>query len=320
MTNHNVDRALRELARGQHALVSRAQARQLGLGRDALARRIRAGEWDLITPRVLRLAGANVTFDQRCMAAVLDAGPSAALSRHAAAYHWSLPGFPPGPIDVSRARLRSNRHSTLATIHEPRYLPGHHLTFVDGIPVTTVARTVFDLAGCVHPQRAERALDNALSRKLVALGAMRSVTIELLERGRTGSALMRLLLAERGAGYIPPASGLEARFLALFIQAGIEPPDKQVDLGGDEWIGRVDFVDRRWRIVYEVDSDMHHSSKLDRESDARRDVALRAAGYEVVRISEHDLRDRPEVVVASVKESRARAAAQPPSSGRQSVA
>lgn len=309
MTNRDIDEALRQLAGRQHALVSRGQARALGVRRDVLARRLRSGQWEPVGPRVLRLVGANATFAQRCMAAVLDAGPGAAVCRHAAAHLWGLPGFGAGDIDVSRPRLGSNRPSARATLHEPRYLPGHHLTVLDGVPVTTVGRTVFDLAGCSHPQRAERALDNALTRKLVALETMRGVAIELLEHGRTGSALVRRLLEERGAGYIPPASGLEARFLAVLVEAGIELPAKQVDLGAEAWIGRVDFVDRRRRVAYEVDSDLHHTSKLDREADARRDAALRAAGYTVLRISEHDLRDRPGTVVAAVRALLAGAAA-----------
>jgi hypothetical protein len=168
--------------------------------------------------------------------------------------------------------------------------------------VTTVARTVFDLAGCVHPSRAERALDNALSHKLVKLEAMRRVTIEMVARGRKGSALMRVLLTERGAGYIPPASGLEAEFLAVVVEAGLEIPECQVNLGGSvSWVGRVDFYYPRRRLVVEIDSDRHHTSKLDRESDARRDAALRAAGFRVLRITEHELRLRPWEVVTNVR-------------------
>ncbi|MGI9119141.1 MAG: hypothetical protein ACR2G7_03250 [Acidimicrobiales bacterium] len=100
------------------------------------------------------------------MAAVLDAGGGAVVSRLAAAHLWGLPGFEPGPVDVTRARRRARRPSSLANLHEPRYLPEHHRREVEGVPVTTVARTVFDLAGCVYPKRAERALDNALSHKL----------------------------------------------------------------------------------------------------------------------------------------------------------
>jgi hypothetical protein len=180
-------------------------------------------------------------------------------------------------------------------------LPPHHCTTVEGIPVTTVARTLFDLAGSLHPGRTERALDNALTRHLLTLEAMRETTVELREHGRSGSSLMWRLLRERGAGYVPPASGLEARFLTVLKQAGIEAPAGQVDLGGALWVGRVDHVFRRWRIVAEIDSELHHSSKLDRASDTRRDAALRVAGFDVLRFTDEQVREHRGDVVASVR-------------------
>ena len=129
---------------------------------------------------------------------------------------------------------------------------------------------------------------------------MRAVTVELLERGRTGSTPMRRLLLARGAGYIPPASWLEARFLAVLARAGIEAPECQVDVGGESWTGRVDHLFHRW-IVAEIDSELHHGSKLDRESDARRDDALPAAGFEVLRFTDEQVRERPDEVVTEVR-------------------
>ncbi len=113
----------------------------------------------------------------------------------------AVAGFEPGPIHVSRPRGRGGRASGLATVHEPRLLPPYHCQTLEDIPLTSVARTLFDLAGCVHPLRAERALDNALARGLVTLEALRRMGIELLEHGRTGSAPVRRLLADRGAGF-----------------------------------------------------------------------------------------------------------------------
>lgn len=292
---------MRLVAGQQHWVLSRAQARQAGVTRKALHSRSHGMGWEPVSPQVLRLLGSEATFEQRCMAGVLDAGSGAIASRGAAARLWGLPGFSSERVHVTRPRCSSSRSSPLALVHESRYLPSHHCTTRNGIPLTTVSRTVFDLAGCVHPLRAARALDNALTRKYVALEELRRVTIELLARGRTGSALMRELLGVRGAGYIPPASGLEASFLALLIAAGVELPECQVDLGDDGWIGRVDFYYRHLRLVIEIDSDIHHTAKLDTESDERRDRALRAAGFEVMRITEPELRDDPDGVVARVQ-------------------
>lgn len=291
---------MRRLAERQHGVVTRSQVRDLATSREALRARIGSPGWVETTPLVLTMAGAPLSFHRRCMIAVLDAGPGALVSHVTAAALWDLPGFGPSRIHVSRLRARSGRTAASAELHEPRLLPQHHGTTVHGVPVTTVARTLFDLAGDVYPARAERALDNALAHRMVSLEVLRATTIELLERGRTGSALMRRLLTDRGAGYIPPASGLEARFLALLAGAGVELPEGQVDLGDEIWVGRVDFFWRAARLVVEIDSDRYHTSALDRESDARRDTALRAAGFRVLRITEHRLREQPAEVVALV--------------------
>lgn len=292
---------MRMVAGGQHWVVTRAQARRAGATRKALRNRLKAMGWEPMSPQVLRLLGSMPTFEQHCMAAVLDSGLGAVASKETAARIWDLPGFRSSRVHVTQPRCASSRETRLGKVHESRYLPAHHCTVHNGIPVTTVARTIFDLAGSVHPHRAARALDNALTRKYVALEELRRVTIELLARGRTGSALIRELLESRGAGYIPPASGLEASFLALVVAAGIELPLCQVDLGDDGWVGRVDFYYRRLRLVIEIDSEIHHSSKLDVETDEQRDRALRAAGFEVMRVREAELRDHPDDVIARVR-------------------
>ena len=168
---------------------------------------------------------------------------------------------------------------------------------LEAIPITSPARTIFDLAGVLHPGRTERALDSALGRRLTTMAALHQVTANLSARGRPGSALMRRLLADRDLSYRAPESNLEARFESILEDAGVAVPLRQRDVGGQEWIGRVDYLDPQRKVVVEIDSDLHHTSILDDAADARRDAALTEAGYTVVRIREHDLWHRPEEVV-----------------------
>jgi len=107
---------------------------------------------------------------------------------------------------------------------------------------------------------------------------------------------MRALLRERVGDYIAPESGLEARALELIQAAGLPEPVRQLDVGdADGWVGRVDLAYPDRRMVIEVDSVLHHSTLVDRRTDEVRDRRLRAAGWMVVRITEHDL-GRPGVV------------------------
>ena len=292
-----LDVRLRALAERQHGVIARAQARDLGANRHHLRRRTESAEWVAVTGRVLRLVGAQRTFRQRAMAATLDAGSGAAVSHESAAALWRLPGFSGGLLQVCRAVGRSAHQSTLAELHRTCWLPEAHVRLLEWIPVTTPARTIFDLAGVLHPGRTERALDNALARRLTTVTGLLQVTEELARQGRPGSTLMRRFLADRAGAYVPPESNLEARFHAVARKAGLHSLVRQRDVGGDEWIGRVDFLDPQKRLIVEVDSDLHHSTPLDEAADARRDSAMAEAGYTVVRIKEHDLWHRPGEVV-----------------------
>ncbi|MBA2625491.1 MAG: hypothetical protein H0U89_07800 [Acidimicrobiia bacterium] len=171
MRSPEFDRALRQLAEGQHLVVSRGQALELGATGAMLARRVHAGEWRVVGRRCLVLSGAPETFELRCMVAVLDAGRGAAVSRLGAAALWGLPGFDePGEVEVTRSRDKPHERSRTVVAHEPLLFPLAHRSRARGVPVTTVARTIFDLAGFLHPHRVERALDNALAHKRTNLG------------------------------------------------------------------------------------------------------------------------------------------------------
>ena len=108
---------------------------------------------------------------------------------------------------------------------------------------------------------------------------------------------MRRLLADRAGAYVPPESNMEARFQVLARRAGVKTLVRQRDVSGDDWIGRVDFLDPEKRLVVEIDSDLHHTSLLDESADAQRDAALAEAGYTVVRIDEYDVWHRPQEVL-----------------------
>ncbi len=305
MSPMGIDDDLRVLAERQHGALSRVQARGLEVSPSGLRSRLAGPDWVAPTPRALRLAGAPRTDHQELMLAVLDAGPGAVVGHRAAAALWHLPGFAFGPIELVRQRGWSGRRSAMGRIRECRLLPRTHCTERDAIPVTSLARTLFDIAADVHALRLARLVDTVVSRTPGMLPSLHAMLDELGERGRNGVAAMRAVLEERPTGYLAPASGLEARFIRILAEAGEAPLERHVDLGGHEWIGRVDFVDRHARVVVEIDSATHHSSKVDRERDRQRDQALLAAGWRaVVRIAEDVVWHRPAEAVAGVRRAR----------------
>jgi very-short-patch-repair endonuclease len=293
------DERMEALAAAQHGVVTHRQAREIGLSESAIRHRRRQGRLRDVRRRVYRLSGAVETPRLRALAAVLAAGAGAVLSHRSAAGLHGLPGFDLEPITVSIPRAR--RSLAGVRLEQSLLIAGHHRRVVDAIPCTSVARTVFDLCGDVHPRRAERALDTAIARRLVTLPALWRVLDDLAEHGRAGTVLMRALLTERSAGYVAPASELEAHFLELVRRHGLPEPDRQVDLGdADTWIGRVDFVWPAAALVVEVDGAAYHDGFLDRRHDEHRDARLVRDGWTVMRFRWSDVVDRAADVAAGV--------------------
>lgn len=255
--------------------------------------------------RVFAVVGTPRTWTHRAFVAVADTGGIGALSHQAAAAHWGLPGFRRHDLHVLVQRGSiDHRTPTTAAVHTTRRLPAHHIVELDGIRVTSPVRTVFDLSDRLSLGRLARLLDDAWGLKLLKADGLYDTLEELRGRGRGRVAWMRMLIEERGHDYAAPESGLERRFRRLLEQDGQPPMEYQVDLGGEQWIARVDAVDRRARLIVQIDSDRYHSSLLDRRKDEEQDAALRALGWTVIRITEADLRRRPAWVVALVRAAR----------------
>jgi very-short-patch-repair endonuclease len=239
------------------------------------------------------------------MAAVLDAGPHAWLSHTSGAAWWEVPGFALDPRHVSRRKGRGRRRTSLAIVHEITDVEARHVTVLDQVPVVRPELLAYQLCGSVHPLRAERAIDNLWSRRLVSGRSLRATLDDLAEQGRNGTTAFREILDRRGDDYVPPATNLEARFDQILREAGERPMRRQVDVGSDTaWIGRVDFLDDELPLIVEIQSERFHTALCDREADAARHAALEAAGFMVLEIWDTDIWHNRAAVVAAVRAAR----------------
>jgi hypothetical protein len=244
----------------------------------------------------------------RWQAALDMAGPESVLGlRSAARLHdfYMYRGCEAIEVVVDRqidARTRIGR------VVRTRSLPPNHVTTVDGFPVTTVARTFFDLCGDpdpelrrpgghpVHDQRMAKVCNDALARRGLTFVKEAAVLAAIGKRGRAGTRLVRELLLRFGPNYVPTRSDTESLFMELVEAFGLPEPQKQVALSDSAgWIGTVDFLWPRPGVVVEVDSTWH-DGPLDIAADAERDARLRAAGYRVERYRYRDLIERPEAI------------------------
>ena len=223
------------------------------------------------------------------MATVLGAGTRAALSHTSGGALWQLPGFRLLPGHVTIDGLTGRTASIDGRLHRTTYLPDHHLTLVDGIPVLTPSRLLFQLAGSRSVRRMESLVDIAWARRLVSGRSLHTMCEELSEHGRDGMAVMREVLEARPIGYAPPESNLEARVQQVIRDHDLPAMRRQVELGGREWLGRVDFVAVELPLIVFVDGERWHSSVLDKTADARQQAALEAEGFVIVRIPEFEV-------------------------------
>jgi very-short-patch-repair endonuclease len=303
-----MDSELDPIIARQHAAFTRRQARVAGFHRVTIVRRIERGTWICINDHVLRLAAAPVTEHQKVMAVVLSGGPDTVATASTALALRGVRGFRLLPADAVTAR-RPPRWA-LPGVAETYRLAEEHRTEVDGIPTATVARALFDLGARVRRPRLARAVDAALAAKRVTIAELSAVLDDLAEHGRSGSASLRAVVAERHGAYVAPTTNLEAAFLDLVRVRGLPEPERQVNLGGRlGWIGQVDFLWRDERVVVETDGGAYHDSLTDRADDERRDRALESAGWVVLRFSDLDVSIRPTSVMRTLSRALAIAAA-----------
>lgn len=289
---------IRIVAASQLGHISRPQVRALG-GR--YQRMAASSEWVRVTDRVLRLVGASRMQGERAMAAVLDEGPGAVLSHAGAAAWWGLGGFSLRQLDLTRVGERV-RHTEMARVHEVRSLPSDWATVHQGIPVVRPELLIMQLCATVHPHRAARSLDNAWRDRLLSGPSLIRFLDDHAARGRNGIALLRELVEERGADYVPAGSNIESRVQQLFMVSPVSFR-RQVDLGGETWNARVDFMADDAPLVLEVQSEKYHSSLSDHADDLARFARLADAGFAVIEITDEELFTLPQMVVDRVLEA-----------------
>ena len=306
MVAMDVDRVIAGLGVRHHGAFAREEARAARIDSRQLRTRINRGAVDELSVRVLRIAGSEPTDLQRVAAACLDVAGGAVASFLTAAWLWRFPGFALRGVEVTALR-RQHRTSTLAYVHRPVKLLPHHVTTWQGVPVTSVPRTLWDLASVLHPLRWIRLADKVCTKSPAVLVQLHRLLKELGGRGVPGTVLVREYLSTRPAGLRVPPSGYQARFEEIMAAAGITGLRREVDVGGHSWIGRVDYRDDITGALVEIDSAINHTSPTDVAVDAARDAAAIAAGFtEVLRIDADDLYPRPGSVVAAINDLRSR--------------
>jgi len=287
------ERRIHRVAARQQGQVSRAQLLALGLGAEAIKHRLKTGRLIAIRRGVYSMGLAPLTRERRWAAAVLACGHGAVLSHLSAAALWELRPVDPVTIDVSVPR-RNARTRDAIRVHRPRHLGGD-VTHCRDIPVTSLPRTLIDLAETVSTRALERALDEAEFLKLLDEEKLR-VALERNHR-RSGASRVRRALRRHEPGTTRTRTALEEAFYVLVLASGLPQPEVNVALGPLT----VDFLWREPGLVVETDGGASHNRAAQREEDSRRDALLTTAGYATLRFTWDQVHDRPEEVLAALE-------------------
>jgi hypothetical protein len=199
-------------------------------------------------------------------------------------------------IDVTVRGSGERRHPGIR-LHRRHAISADETTVHAGIPVTTAARTLLDLAATQPRRVVERALDQAEVLRLFDLGELRQVTTA--HRGRPGAPLLAQLLDDGDAGATVTRSELEDAFVALCDAAGLPRPLVNTSIEGID----VDFHWRAERLVVEVDGFRYHGTRRAFERDRARDAQLAAAGWRTLRFSHVQVFEHPGAVIRAVTRS-----------------
>jgi hypothetical protein len=276
-----LDRAIAAMADRQHGVLARVQLLDAGLSAGAITRRIAAHRLRPIHRGVYALGHRRLSSDGRMVAALLAAGPGSVISHLAAAEHWGIPATPSRVIDVTG---NGGRRGGIR-FHEAK-LDAREVTTRRGVAVTTVPRTLLDLAGDC-PGVLDRALREALYRRLTSPTALNAFIDA--HAARRGVTRLRAALGEATEAPGITRSGLEDAFIAFCVEAGLPRPETNVIFRvGDRTI-EADCVWREQRLIVEPDGFAAHSSRQSFEADRRRDRALNVAGWRVIRVTDRQL-------------------------------
>jgi len=288
---------LAEIAGHQHGIVARGQVEGLGLGGNTVDLWVRQGRLHRIHPGVYALGHDAITVRGRWMAAVLASGPGAVLSHRSAAALWGIWGSGTGEAHVTVPRKTRSQRSIRRHFGA---LPVDEVTIRDGIPVTSAARAVLDLAA----DKGEAAAESAL-REIEYLGIYGPVSIRTLlarhPRHRGTAIVARCLerLRDDPGGRV--RSPLEELFLPFLDTHRIPRPrlNAWLSIGDDRF--QVDCLWPSARLIGELDGFQTHGTRRAMSADRKRDRELLAARYRVLRITASQLRTEPHQIAADLR-------------------
>lgn len=293
MDRQAVDAAIITLASSQGMVLTTAQLRQAGINRNLIESR-RGG---LLTPLARGVYAVGELTPAVRLRAALAVVPESAASHHSAAWAHRLPVQRPVTVEVITGRR------TVVTIEGVRarstaWLPPDDLVELDGITVTSAARTLCDLAGVVPRSRTSHLIEVAISDRLVSAEELQACARAWCRRGRRGSGVIRALDHELLDTEPMAESVLERKAIGLLREAGLTGWRQQYRPPWYDGVrGVVDLACPELGVVIELDGRRWHATAQAQAEDRRRDRAAVAHGWITLRFGWQEIVYRPATVI-----------------------
>lgn len=307
-THLTPDQRVATVAEGQAGCVSRAQALDAGVSDSMIRHRLDQGRWRRCHPGVYRIEGSPASWRQDIWLAVLAAGPPVAISHETALLLHGVPEtqLPRYPIVLTVPR--GHHHRIRGTrVHQVDDLADSHVAKLDGLVVSRPERAILEMASRLKlPHQLGILLDQLIVDRRTTIARVGACLTDVARRGKPGVALLSRVLEERGPGYVPPGSELEARLLAALTRAGLPEPVRQIQLpgrGAIEGIADAGYADAR--LLLEADGRRWHTRLTDRLRDSQRDAEASRAGWLTLRFLYEQITQEPDEVASAVAETRA---------------
>ena len=283
----DLDTALAQFAATQANTFSRAQVATIGFTANQMNGRLRNGRWDFLAPGVYGLPGYAPPYAKRLWAAHLAAGPSSVVSHESAAALHELPGYLRRLVVVT-TKHGDHQRPAGAVLHQSTDLVPAHTCRVPGfgeLPVTTVPRTIIDLAAVTKRARLGNVLDDAVVAKRTSYLEVAELFAAVMRRGKRGQHVLAAVLDARGDGYVPPQSELERALFDLLRSRGVHDLKRQHPHPGRVRIeGCVDGCFIEEKLIIETDGRRWHTRIRDIRKDHDRDNEALRAGYATLRL------------------------------------
>lgn len=287
------------VAARQHGLITRQQIRATGLSDQQLRTLRRAGVLAPVEPRVYEVTGAPYSWEKALFGKVLAGGPLVIAGARSAAGLWRLDRFRRQHMDLL-APAPAARRVPGARVHETNDLRSRDRTVLEGIPVSTPARTILDVARYVSPARLGAMLDDAVRRDLTSYLEVQERFAELAARGRNGMATVREVLSTRPDGATVPDSPLEDDVRTLLRRSAVPEPVLHFRVDCDELTYVLDLAWPEQMVALECDGFRFHRTPAQLDWDDRRRTALALRGWLVLHATRTSLRTQPDRLVRDV--------------------